>query len=433
MDDDFEYLDEDEPFASDSVSEKYIELESHYGEVIDILKDDDYIIFNTPIIVINIRIYSFLVKFDNTKIYVSFESAPKNLIEDFLLLRINKDLEFLNYKDSSDELTKFITQEILYFHTEDMVARSSSEMLTKKINLSDEIKKYNDRIKVFMKAKNDLEKIYLICKNAINTLNTNCFYCGCKLFSNNVPWFCDNKLCKHKINESMFELVYRFIDYYSYQNIMIPIILMQKLMTNKNREKIIEPLPCFVNNMKELEDIIDSMPKIEFPIQPCIDYKSYFPDSIIVKKTLLWIILNMNHYCNHVDYIDAPINYNVSKNYVIRINECECEREKYFQEKKSEYGSEYFFHGSAMANWYSIIKHGLINMSNKDTFMVNGAVHGSGIYLSKKYDVANGYKKDGFVGVCEVINGQAKNAHSSYSDIHTLVDDKMIRVRYLIK
>ena len=41
------------------------------------------------------------------------------------------------------------------------------------------------------------------------------------------------------------------------------------------------------------------------------------------------------------------------------------EHEKRFQQLKAQYGSAYFFHGSPLCNWHSIMRNGLRNKSTR--------------------------------------------------------------------
>ena len=53
-------------------------------------------------------------------------------------------------------------------------------------------------------------------------------------------------------------------------------------------------------------------------------------------------------------------------------------------------GSIAAFHGSKLSCWYSILKHGLRNVSNT-SLMTTGAVYGAGVYLSPQHSVSIGY------------------------------------------
>ncbi|KAL9658327.1 hypothetical protein ABK040_015647 [Willaertia magna] len=67
-------------------------------------------------------------------------------------------------------------------------------------------------------------------------------------------------------------------------------------------------------------------------------------------------------------------------------------KEKLFQEKKQKYGTILCWHGSALGNWHSIMRKGLLNMSGT-TGMVNGAAYGSGIYFAANASVSFGYMR----------------------------------------
>jgi len=101
------------------------------------------------------------------------------------------------------------------------------------------------------------------------------------------------------------------------------------------------------------------------------------------------------------------------------------EKEAKFQELKKAKGSFWAFHGSAFANWHSILRIGLKNYSNTE-LMSCGAAYGAGIYLSPFSSTSMGYAH-GMTGwpqsaflkgnltclcICEVINdGYKPNPH----------------------
>jgi hypothetical protein len=150
------------------------------------------------------------------------------------------------------------------------------------------------------------------------------------------------------------------------------------------------------------------------------------------KKLLWWSIVNMHS--RLVEQLSVPEEVDickqiVSKTKILKILSTHCPREIFFQKQKKDKGSEYFFHGSALNNWYSILKFGLINISKKQGLMLHGAAYGEGIYMSKVFSTAESYKSTGHVGIIEVIKGCAVE---KIKTIHTLVDDKMVRVRYIV-
>ncbi|KAF0978658.1 hypothetical protein FDP41_002478 [Naegleria fowleri] len=68
------------------------------------------------------------------------------------------------------------------------------------------------------------------------------------------------------------------------------------------------------------------------------------------------------------------------------------DKERRFQELKKKYGSILAFHGSALGNWHSIMRKGLLNLSGT-AGMVNGAAYGNGVYLAANANVSFGYMR----------------------------------------
>jgi len=113
------------------------------------------------------------------------------------------------------------------------------------------------------------------------------------------------------------------------------------------------------------------------------------------------------------------------------------EKEEQFRKLKKTHGSIFAFHGSSIENWHSILRKGLINASGTK-FQVNGAVYGSGIYLSPFASTSFGYsrmhgtpskKSDdnrflssenvSCIAICEVINDSIKKNGGIWVQPHT--------------
>lgn len=91
--------------------------------------------------------------------------------------------------------------------------------------------------------------------------------------------------------------------------------------------------------------------------------------------------------------------------------------ERAFTDAKAKQGAFKAYHGSGFANWHSILRNGLKNLSGTN-LMSSGAAYGNGIYLAETSGVSSGYaqaakgwknSKYGEVGLscislCEVIN-----------------------------
>jgi poly [ADP-ribose] polymerase 6/8 len=68
------------------------------------------------------------------------------------------------------------------------------------------------------------------------------------------------------------------------------------------------------------------------------------------------------------------------------------EAEDVFQQLKKRFGSSFFWHGSAVERWHSIIRNGLKNATGTE-LQANGAVRGAGIYLATNSRTSLGYAK----------------------------------------
>jgi poly [ADP-ribose] polymerase 6/8 len=134
------------------------------------------------------------------------------------------------------------------------------------------------------------------------------------------------------------------------------------------------------------------------------------------------------------------------------------EKEKKFQElKKQHNGSFWAWHGSAIGNWHSILRHGLKNFSGTNK-QANGAAYGPGIYMAIDSGTSLGYSGIGSVGdfwkesslgssitclaLCEVINmGSASNciggihrpncSHCKHAPYYRIEDEDCVVTRFL--
>jgi poly [ADP-ribose] polymerase 6/8 len=133
------------------------------------------------------------------------------------------------------------------------------------------------------------------------------------------------------------------------------------------------------------------------------------------------------------------------------------EKEQYFYAAKKKYGSFYAWHGSATANWHSILRNGLKNYSNSK-YQANGAAYGPGVYMAVDSGTSIGYSwrsgaanwtKSRYSGgqdliilaLCEVINegeslctGNVHRPHCYHSHsapYYRIEKDDYITTRYL--
>ncbi|KAK8895504.1 Poly [ADP-ribose] polymerase 6 [Tritrichomonas musculus] len=69
------------------------------------------------------------------------------------------------------------------------------------------------------------------------------------------------------------------------------------------------------------------------------------------------------------------------------------EQESIFQQMKQKYGSIFFWHGSALDKWHSIIRNGLINTSRIKGMVLHAAAYGEGIYLASDSSTSKNFSR----------------------------------------
>jgi hypothetical protein len=84
------------------------------------------------------------------------------------------------------------------------------------------------------------------------------------------------------------------------------------------------------------------------------------------------------------------------------------------------------YHGSPMGKWVSILRGGLVNLSNTP-HMSTGAAFGKGVYFSKTVDVAISYTRGcGMIAICEFPEPEIKDTY------YVVPNHAQIHIRYLI-
>jgi hypothetical protein len=134
------------------------------------------------------------------------------------------------------------------------------------------------------------------------------------------------------------------------------------------------------------------------------------------------------------------------------VNKMLPQREACFQKLKRAHGSTFAFHGSPAANWSSILRHGLRNLSSTSR-MAHGSLHGAGVYLTPDAALALNYsyvsesaayrdKKASpiglpcpeylrIVGLCEVVEVPAPGLSCGNGKIWVANQDGIVAVRLI--
>lgn len=114
-------------------------------------------------------------------------------------------------------------------------------------------------------------------------------------------------------------------------------------------------------------------------------------------------------------------------------------KENCFNEFKSNYGSRFTFHGSPIEKWYSILKNGLLPLSQTE-LMSAGARFGNGIYSTNRFSIAINYtlRRNSRIQpfrlnekVCVGILERIYSPHISHN-IYVEEDERKIILRYLL-
>jgi len=150
----------------------------------------------------------------------------------------------------------------------------------------------------------------------------------------------------------------------------------------------------------------------------------------IIGKDLCILIRFILMSCK-VDIVKNDFIFNISstKFKIYKINHPIDKEEEFNKLSKSE--TNYLFHGSQWANWYSILRNGLKNCSNTK-LMTTGAALGNGIYLSSDINISFNYGlsvQQSVIGVFEVID---KQKYFKKKDIYVVDDEKDLIQRYLL-
>jgi ubiquitin-protein ligase len=91
----------------------------------------------------------------------------------------------------------------------------------------------------------------------------------------------------------------------------------------------------------------------------------------------------------------------------------------------------YLYHGSRQENWYSIMRNGLKVGSTDNKLLVNGAVHGTGIYLSDVINFSLSYSNSPniVIGVCQVMDNRDK--WKKTTNIFVVPEESSVILKYL--
>ena len=200
-----------------------------------------------------------------------------------------------------------------------------------------------------------------------------------------------------------------------------------------------------------LRQLITAMPNLNTIKTSCIDeitcrdfITSQCPDGLMMYKLIRYVIATNR--LNLIKLEPASLIKGFGEDieqYIVTNHPPETE--KSFAERKKAAGSFYAFHGSAIENWYSILRNGIRNLSNTH-MMTAGAAYGPGVYCAENIATSFGYCRftnnscvwpysqlsnppKACMAIIEVIN---KEKNKKSPQIYVVGDDKDLIIRYML-
>lgn len=271
-------------------------------------------------------------------------------------------------------------------------------------------------------------------------LQNHCCICRQPLpFSVIKPSICSSKLCEVGFNEigvgsSVAQEIRR--DPYAAD------LLFSIFACSFNNQKYMEPSPP-ESILRNARRIFSNLPQMEVIARSCRNdsdiSKQLGPDAL---DLLRWVILSNKNQLIHlprelnIDSVDFDVQFMTLM--------ASPDAEEAFQKKKKNCknkNSVFLWHGSGGDRWHSIIRNGLMNMSDKDC--IHGKAFGSGIYLAEDINISLGYSAPinnlyrnsvlgsslSLIALCEVAPVAQLVKHGR--NIFTLTDEEAIIVRFI--
>lgn len=298
---------------------------------------------------------------------------------------------------------------------EKLISFGENELLQKqdtKINeaLQNQLKKFLESTSDYF-MHNILMQILYFALYSTLTLSKRCLVCDIKFPSHSgliKPTICKNQLCMygHQELEISFDIASYVINSPEIIDLLITFCF---IAVKKRRINLFSPIQVHGDPPNEHENFkarwkgtnnytldIDKLQKVMNKMPSIDSLLSYakkggtkmIKKSLLYKDKLLWPLLRWIVSTNRSYLIPLRSQQEkfegVPSSFQFKFVSYTPEREYMFQElsrKNNNCGSIFAWHGSPIANWHTILRTGLKNMSNTKN-MRNGAVYGNGIYLA---------------------------------------------------
>eukprot|EP01100_Stratorugosa_tubuloviscum_P015908 TRINITY_DN967_c1_g1_i1.p1 TRINITY_DN967_c1_g1~~TRINITY_DN967_c1_g1_i1.p1 ORF type:complete len:656 (-),score=265.02 TRINITY_DN967_c1_g1_i1:54-2021(-) len=288
---------------------------------------------------------------------------------------------------------------------------------SKKVNNNPNSNSNNDTPNYLLHESNFIKGLVYYINSTFNSWSKNCLLCNSQLaFEAMRPTICDREFCGYLYSDlgqgfSCLEEMKQDNDVAD-----LLVIISSCAVISDKRDKIFLPCPKYIktprfslieNSETERLDFIkaaiNSLPSIK-QMTNCTsesDLKNFLNSKHeLCYPVLKWLLSSNRAFIRRIPDSLKVSSLSCANQFLIISNT--PEKERLFQEQKDEYGSYFAFHGSPIANWHSILRNGLKNMSNT-ALMAHGAAYGAGVYLGDNSGISGGYTSRHGVNAAQAI------------------------------
>ena len=203
--------------------------------------------------------------------------------------------------------------------------------------------------------------IFTFIKYIKGKLLNYCSYCGKEIENDaEIDKICDDNLCIFAVQNGEINSFSSFTHNLSIIKFLIETT--KRAIFSRRRNLILIPYPTYkiymYDNYKILKNHIQI---ISNNIDKIGNLERILGDAYFLYK---WILNTNNSHlriCRNYELMNI-----MKANINILVSSTSINKERYFQEMKSVYGSTFAFHGSSIENWYSILRNGLYNASEQN-------------------------------------------------------------------
>ncbi|ARF08801.1 polyADP-ribose polymerase [Catovirus CTV1] len=282
----------------------------------------------------------------------------------------------------------------------------------------------------------ELYDVFCTISQKINDIYKYCTICG-KYDQNlmNEPTYCSDK-CKNKFYGLCTNNI--VIENFNNDRLIFELLLETVLyaLESANKQQKFKPFPPTFENFNEIENILNHTTKKDILSHICNagnDCELFQKIGAKVYTMLKFMIMSNNLKLKSQRVVD------VDNKKDLKIGEdviCfEILHDIVKNESFNVQVPEFLYHGSDIANWYSIMRNGLKNYSGTAQ-MTHGAAYGNGIYFSDSAQMSNSYthtniKNSNFriIGVAQVLD---RKSFMKSTNIYVVPDENKVLLKYLI-